>query len=464
MFHSPFVPRVLAAAFCLGASLAAMDPQDPAVAEQPTTTASAEKRGIHEARVRDVLGFLASDKMAGRDSPSPQLEVARRWLEEQFREAGLETVSEGAGWSHEYTLEGTVLDSLALAVTLHPAAGDAIVLTPDTEVRWWRGGRAMEVEKSEVLVGRVDTPLDPRLLRSGFGRMPVVLEVSGEDPLWATAGGRHGVLRGNRAGSQPVLLVRTGVLPAGEFTASIRLPAPTVEALPLANVMGVLRGASRPDEYVMVSSHYDHVGVQYGGGNDSIYNGADDNATGTTAVVCLAEALAQGPRPARSVLFVCFSAEEKGLRGSRAFAAEPPLDLAKVVAHANIEMIGRPEAGKERQAWITGAGYSDFAARAEPALERAGIALVEFAMAPRLFFASDNLPMAQAGVVAHSISAGSLHEDYHQPGDEVEKVDFAHMTAVIEGLHQVVLDLANSESTPQWNDEGRKALGGARRR
>lgn len=431
-------------------------------ATEPGATASAP-RGIDPARVREVLEALASDEMAGRDSPSPQLERARAWLETQFERAGLRPGAGEGQWSHRYTLEGTTLDSGAIGATIH-GGGGPVPLQADRDVRWWRGGRAMDSEPVEVAVSRPDAPLDPRLLRNGFGRKPILLEVAQDDPLWASAAGKHGLLRGNRAGSQPVLLVRQGLLPAGEIKAEIRLPEPEAAEIELANVVAVLEGVEHPDEFVIVSAHYDHIGIRYGGGEDSIYNGADDNATGTTALVCLAEALAAGPRPARSVMFVAFSAEEKGLRGSRAFAADPPIDLAKVIACANIEMIGRPEEGKERQAWVTGASLSDFAERATASLARAGIQCVEFPMASRLFYASDNLPLASAGVVAHSISAGHLHSDYHQAGDEVDKIHIDHMTAVIRGLEQVVLDLANGDAPPRWNEDGEAALERIRQR
>jgi Zn-dependent M28 family amino/carboxypeptidase len=180
-------------------------------------------------------------------------------------------------------------------------------------------------------------------------------------------------------------------------------------------------------------------------------------------VVLLAAALARGPQPARSVVFACFSAEEKGLLGSAAFAEQPPVPLAQVVANVNIEMIGRPLPGRQRCAWITGREYSDFAAIAGPALLRAGIELIDFEMAGQLFAQSDNLSFARKGVVAHSISAGSLHADYHQPSDEVELLDLPHMTAVIHGLEAVVRELADRAGRPAWSEQGRQVLERLRR-
>ena len=133
-----------------------------------------------------------------------------------------------------------------------------------------------------------------------------------------------------------------------------------------------------------------------------------------------------------------------------------PLD--RVVCNVNIEMLGRPLEGKRNCAWVTGAEYSDFAAIAATALQRENIATIEFEPATQLFAGSDNLSLARKGVVAHSISAGSLHQDYHQPGDEVAKIDCEHMAAVIRGLRAVVLEFANRPERPVWNDAGKAAL------
>jgi Zn-dependent M28 family amino/carboxypeptidase len=208
---------------------------------------------------------------------------------------------------------------------------------------------------------------------------------------------------------------------------------------------------------VVVSAHYDHIGTGNPADGDAINNGADDNATGTTAVVLLAEALAKTPLR-RSVLFVCFSAEERGLRGSAAFCDKPPVPLEKIVCNLNIEMIGRPEEGKQGKAWITGHDLSDFAAIAKQALERRSVGLVDFPMSGNLFAASDNFSFVRHGIVAHSISAGSLHEDYHRPGDEVDKLDIAHMTTFVTALCEFVRELADREAAPAWNDAGRKRL------
>lgn len=431
--------------------------------------------GIHEARAREVVSFLASDELAGRDSPSPGLERAADYIQAQFAAAGLQP-GVGESWFHSYTLPGFRLDSTAVELTVQVLvdgkATASVKLRPDQDVRLWRGGDLeAEADKPATLLFAGDARAD-NLLLAAAGRQTAVLEVEDWDPMWQQAAGVHQTLRGGRRNARPVFLVRKGLLPrpadakAAEqtgYTVTWKAPPPEPLEVPLRNVVGVLPGTAPKPEYVMVSAHYDHIGIGRPVDGDAICNGADDDASGTTAVILLAEALARQPRPRRSIVFVCFSAEEKGLRGSAAFAKDPPLPLADVVADLNIEMIGRPEPGKQKQAWITGSEYSDFAAIAAPALQRAGIELTDFRLARMLFAQSDNYPLARAGVVAHSLSAGSLHADYHRPSDEVDKLDLPHMTAVIGGLRELVRELAERDGRPAFNDEGKAALQRGRR-
>jgi len=429
---------------------------------------------ITEARVRELVSWIAADERMGRDCPSPGLEATAVWLQERFAAAGLEPPSPGQ-WRHRYTLPGQRLDSrkVQLSITLGSGAEQKkLVLTGDADVRLLAASAVASGSDDNASLVRAEDPRLARQLRMGAGRRATVLEVPADHPLWQACAGEREVLSRRLRGSAPVFLVRAGALPAapaggdddGPAACAVawqgaEAPAADVE---LTNVVGVLRGSSKPDEYVMVSAHYDHIGIVPPIAGDAICNGADDDASGTTAVVMLAEALQKGPPPKRSVAFVAFSAEEKGLRGSRAFAENPPLPLAAIVADVNIEMIGRPNAEYEHKAWITGSGYSDFAAIAGPALARAGIGLVEpeMAVAVHLFEQSDNLPLAQHGVVAHSISAGAvpLQPDYHQPSDEVGKLDIAHMTAVIRALREVVVAFADRDERPAFNDAGKAHL------
>jgi hypothetical protein len=425
--------------------------------------ASAQAETITEQRVRDTVTWLAADERAGRDTGSPELVAAGDWIAARFAAAGLAQVVEGS-WTHEFPMTGWLLDQTALQVTVVRKHRDGkkteIPLVADTDVRQWTVAEVTSGVGVAATVAPLDDDVLQRMLQARSARRPVVCEVAADHPYWKRAEKRHRVLDDRRRGSQPVLLVRDGLLgPTSrhdedvEWSLTWTAGTPEKVDVPQHNLVALLRGTTRKDEYVIVSAHYDHVGVGRAVDDDAIYNGADDNATGTTAVLLLAESLAK-EKLARSVLFVCFTAEERGLRGSAAFCARPPVPLDKVVANLNLEMLGRPEPGKAGKAWVTGAEYSDFAAIAATALARGDVAVVEFEAARGLFRKSDNWSFAQRGVVAHSISAGSLHEDYHQPGDEVDKLDIAHMTRIVRALRELVIELANREQPPQWSEQG----------
>jgi Zn-dependent M28 family amino/carboxypeptidase len=211
------------------------------------------------------------------------------------------------------------------------------------------------------------------------------------------------------------------------------------------NVIAILPGET--DEVVMISAHYDHLGVRPGQA-DPIYNGADDDASGTVAVLELAEGLSRGKKPRRTVYFVLFGSEEFGSLGGDYFQKHPPLDLNKIVAQIEFEMIGRPDPKvKPGTLWMTGFERTDLG----PELAKHGAALVADPHPEQNFFErSDNFPMAKRGVVAQTISSYGLHPQYHQPDDDIAHIDFAHMTHAIESMVEPIEWLVNSDFKPQW--------------
>lgn len=427
---------------------------------------------ITEARVEAAVGWIAADERGGRDTPSPGLTETAEWLAQRFLAAGLQQVTKGS-WFHEYSLPGSRVDprdvTVKLLWRLHQDQRE-VTLVPGTEVRLWRAADLASGEAEACTVAQADDPVLQQLLRAESGRRPIVLEVAEDHPYWLATAGVRTTLGGPRAAARPIFLVKKGLLPPlppdrEEATWAVTWTAARPEKLevPLQNVVAMLPGTDKREEFVVVSAHYDHVGIGAPVGGDGIYNGADDDATGTTAVLLLAEAMAKDPAPRRSVLFVCFSAEEKGLRGSAAFVERPPVPLESIVANLNIEMIGRPEPEQQGKAWITGSEFSDFAAIAAGALQKTDIQVVPFRMATQLFSGSDNYSFAKRGIVAHSLSAGSLHRDYHRPGDEVGKLDIPHMTKIVRGLYDVVRELADRDVPPKWSEMGRQRLSGAKR-
>jgi len=217
------------------------------------------------------------------------------------------------------------------------------------------------------------------------------------------------------------------------------------------NVAGILRGsdASVADEHVLVDAHYDHLGIGRPVNGDSIYNGADDDASGVVAVLEIARAMAAGPRPRRTIVFVTTTGEETGLLGTRWYIEHPVLPLEQMVANIEIEMIGRPDslAGGPGRAWLTGYERSTMG----DMLAANGVPIVPDARPDEHFFRrSDNIAFARMGIPAHTLSTFNLHTDYHRPSDEAGRADPRHMATVIDAAIQAVWLLANGPK-PEWH-------------
>jgi len=278
---------------------------------------------------------------------------------------------------------------------------------------------------------------------------------------------RYGVAPGAPEGGyfQEVPLARVG----GGGSDRLALPSEDVDfdtldarrlLMDAVNVVGVIPGSDPEvaDQAVVVGAHFDHVGIGPPVDGDSIYNGADDDGTGTVAVLEIARDLASGPRPRRTVVVLLSTAEESGLLGTRWYIRNPTIPLERTVADFQIEMIGRPDslAGGFGRGWLT--GYERTTMGDE--LARAGSPIVPDPRPEmRFFFRSDNLPFAMENVPAHTLSSYNMHSDYHQPSDEVDAVDFAHMAALVDAAVEAVRFLADGP-TPRWKEGGRAGLPG----
>jgi len=221
------------------------------------------------------------------------------------------------------------------------------------------------------------------------------------------------------------------------------------------NVVGMIRGSDPAlrAEHVLVDAHYDHIGIGAPINGDSINNGADDDASGTVAVLEIARQMAAGPRPKRTVIFMATIGEERGLLGTRWYIQHPVVPLAEMVANLEIEMIGRPDslAGGAGRAWLTGYERSSMG----DALAAAGIPIVADKRLEQQFFQrSDNIAFARAGIPAHTLSSFNLHTDYHRPSDDIDKVDFDHMAAVVNAAAKAARLLADGPK-PEWKPGGR---------
>ncbi len=222
----------------------------------------------------------------------------------------------------------------------------------------------------------------------------------------------------------------------------------------LKNVVGVIPGKSKKDEYVVFAGHYDHLGIgKPDAKGDSIYNGANDDAAGTTAVMMLAKYFSQVNNNERTLIFVAFTAEEIGGFGSRYFSKQ--INADKVAAMFNIEMIGTTSKWGTNSAYITGYEKSDMGK-----ILQANLSGSKFHFEPdpypkqNLFYRSDNATLAELGVPAHTISTSKMEEapndepNYHKQSDEIGTLDMNNMAEIIKAIAISSKTIISGKDTP----------------
>jgi Zn-dependent M28 family amino/carboxypeptidase len=213
------------------------------------------------------------------------------------------------------------------------------------------------------------------------------------------------------------------------------------------NVLARLPGEDE-NQVVLLSAHLDHLGTVKG----KMYPGADDDASGTATVMELARALAKQPKPRRTIIAALWGSEEAGLIGSRYFLQHPTFPLKNVVANLEFEMVARMDpAVKPNELWLTGWNRSNLG----PELAAHGAKLVADPHSSENFFQrSDNYALAEKGIVAQTVSSFGLHQDYHQPGDTLAKVNWAHLDGAINSMIEPLIWLTNSSFVPHWKAGG----------
>ncbi len=470
---------VLSVLFCLGLMTRVSAEEftvSPLTAEQQAVIET-----IDQGDVLATVSFLASDEMGGRNTPSPELDIAAAYVAARFKGAGLDGLGPDGSYYQPKELKQFVGPKSTVSVS---AGGERLktlgVLFSPQEAKSLtavtiEGKKPEECEGMIVLVNDLDLPpqtlSNPAFAFVAWSRRlkayadnkaaAVLVRVAPESALPEFLNEQQG-----KSLSVPAPLVLNCpviVIPADskiEGDVTIEIPAREESISVVRNVIGVLRG-SDPEmskEAVIVTAHLDHIGRLTGDrGGDTINNGADDNATGVTAVVALAEAFGKlKTRPKRSVIFMTFWGEEKGLLGSKHYCDAPCWPLEKTVANINIEMIGRPEVNAEKKMWGTGWTHSTLCDQVSAGAKRAGIdVFFREDVSEMLYKRSDNFSFVQKGVIAHSFSAGSLHSNYHQPSDEVALLNLPHMTEIIKGLFAGTLPIADGELTPTKSDDAK---------
>lgn len=422
---------------------------------------------ISAASLRGHLSFLASDLLEGRATPSSGLDLAAEYIAAQFRRAGLEPVgSEGYFQTATLLVREPDWDGFEMTVT----AGGKTVRIDRREAYILPDG-ALHLDDVPMIAIDGNTAITPDLVN---GRV-VYLEtpraaarLQGYRPALVLSAARNLPVgpqvrdpESNRAPpANPIAKPELARLLAGGGMAKVTLhmAAPLTRPVKVHNVAALLPGSDPAlrDTYIMLTAHYDHLGTRTSG-DDRIFNGANDDGSGTVSVIEIGSALAAlEPHPARSILFVAFFGEERGLLGSRYYGRHPIVPLDKTLADLNLEQIGRTDATNGPQigtASITGFDFSELPGIVADAGRLIGVKVYKDEQGSDAYFSrSDNQALADAGIPAHTLCVAFDYPDYHGVADEWEKIDYANMAKIDEAVALALLHLASSAPPPKWNE------------
>ena len=400
---------------------------------------------ITEKEVRRIEKTLSADDMEGRRTFTRGIEKASAFIESEFKKIGLQTFNGAANYRQEFfmyqstttsakvTIDGNpVADSLVACFSYEPAI--SLTEKSDVEVVSIKAGDKFGskffqyYQSKKNLLVLVDTSFSSRL---------------------------KNIQKFERTSAEPgknIVVFVFGTTEATSFSIDV---TNAIQQKALNNVVGVLPGKSKQDEYVVFSGHYDHLGIGSPvegvphDTNDSIYNGANDDAAGSTAVIMLAQYFKKLSNNERTIIFVTFVAEELGGFGSQYFSKQ--LAPEKVMSMFNIEMIGTESKWGTNSAYITGFEKSDMGKILQK--NSTGSSFVFYADPypdQQLFYRSDNATLAKLGVPAHTISTSKMDNEpnYHHASDEIETLDISNMTEIIKAIALSSTSIITGQDTP----------------
>jgi hypothetical protein len=482
----------------------------PACAQENPSARAAD--AITDVLIRRHIGVIADDSMLGRDTPSHGLEATANYIAANFKRLGLRPGGDGNNYLQRYQITRRKIDMAASTVRVQ-AGGTETTASFNRDARYLYGPRTGAPLSGPVVLigGRIDSAfiataqlegklvvfvgdysrsmsrlnslfvelLDarPRALLVVSNRDPALFDhlvhaqtldeptletwadsetvsVEVQDRVFAAALSGAGMRLGDvRSSPRPILRALPGV----QVSLAVRDVAGSNQSAP--NVVGILEGTDPvlKHEYVVFSAHMDHVGVNASSTKDSIWNGADDDASGTAGVLSLAEAFTHAP-PRRSLIFLTVSGEEKGLWGSEVFTTRPSVPMNEIVADLNLDMIGRN--WKDTIVAI-GKEHSDLG----PTLDRVAAAHPELKMTPiddlwpqeSFYFRSDHYNFAKHGVPILFFFNGT-HADYHAPSDSPDKIDAEKESRVVKLVYWLGVEVAMAQERPKWNPESYKRI------
>ncbi|GHG01284.1 M20/M25/M40 family metallo-hydrolase [Thalassotalea marina] len=398
------------------------------------------------------ITFLASDNLKGRASFSPEIDKAADYISDRFKAIGLMPMAGES--SFKQTFEITTIKPKSIAAALNGKTLDEKSLgmaSTIAQINW----QSTNDFKTTVIGEQDDMRQIIRQMNNDGGKHLVLVNPK-HAKMFAGYSGyfARGLNKLNLDHQGAIVMLLTEETSVN----SIDLKAETeIKKRELTNVVGVLPGKESKEEIVLYSAHYDHLGAGEGEG-DVVYNGADDDASGTTAIMNLAEFFAKKGDNKRTLMFSAFTAEEIGGFGSRYFSQQ--LNPDDVVAMINIEMIGKPSKFGPGRIWMTGMERSSLGEELNKRLTGTdGEIHADPYPKQNLFYRSDNATLARLGVPAHSFSSTQLDKDqhYHKVTDDLASLDLKSMHQVIESLSISTQGLVDGSITPTRVDVSKVA-------
>lgn len=397
------------------------------------------KKIINAKEVKRIEKVLAADDMRGRKTFSPEIDKGADFIANEFKKAGLQTFNNASSFRQDFAMVSPKFISGSCTFDNEPVDSKNVVVITCKPI--FNINERSGYEKVKLEAGKSFSSEAMKYVRSGKNYL-VLVDTGYSKNFSRLTGLKRAMFKMDNS----VVFVLTTTDPK---TYTVEAKHEITEQK-LANVVGVLPGKSKKDEYVIFSGHYDHIGVgKPDNKGDSIYNGANDDAAGTTAVIMLAKYFKALGNNERTIVLAAFTAEEVGGYGSQYFSRQ--FDPAKVMAMFNIEMIGTESKWGKNSAYITGYEKTDMGSIMQKNLEGTGFTFHPDPYTEQnLFYRSDNATLARLGVPAHTISTSKMDSEpnYHKQSDQVETLDMDNMAMIIKSIALASRSIVAGKDSP----------------
>jgi len=394
---------------------------------------------INAAEVERIEMTLSANDMKGRNAfITADIDKAAAFIAGEFTSIGLQPWKNGTGYRQEFSMITSKFVSTAAVLDGVTADNKNIIVVTTQPVVKINGQSGFE---------KVTIPAGTNLFREAYKYVGknknylVLVDTSFSKNFSRLSGFKSNLFQSDYS----TVFILTATAPA---TFDIESKHEITETK-LANVVGLIPGKTKANEFVIFSGHYDHLGIGKPENGDSIYNGANDDAAGTTAMIMLAKYFKALGNNERTLVFAAFTAEEEGGFGSQYFSKQ--FDAASVMAMFNIEMIGTESKWGKNTAYITGYEKTDMGKILEKNLQG-----TPFTFYPdpyteqQLFYRSDNATLARLGVPAHTISTSKMDNEpnYHKASDEIQTLDMENMAMIIKAIATSSGSIVSGKDTP----------------